>query len=327
MPDVLSLAGETLLSPLVLFFALGVAAGLARSDLTIPEAVAKGLSLYLMLAIGFKGGAAMAAHGLHGEVIAALLGGIALSFALPLAAYPVLRRLCGLDAVNAAAVAAHYGSISVVTFVAATSLLQTIGVAWDGYMVAVVAAMETPAILTGLWLAGRGGARIGESSGALGREVLLNGSVVLLVGSFAIGWITGDKGLATIAPFIVDPFKGVLCLFLLDMGLVAARRFRDGKAISAPLVIFGLVMPPLGGIAGGLLGLAFGLAPGNATLLAVLGASASYIAVPAALRMALPQANPAVSITLALGVTFPFNLTIGIPLYHAMITTLAGGTP
>ncbi|GAA0584817.1 sodium-dependent bicarbonate transport family permease [Caenispirillum bisanense] len=327
MTDVLSLAGETLLSPLVLFFALGVAAGFARSDLTIPDAVAKGLSLYLMLAIGFKGGAAMAAYGLGPEVLAALAVGIALSFALPLFAFPVLRGLCRMDAVNAAAVAAHYGSISVVTFVAATSMLQTLGVAWDGYMVAVVAAMETPAILTGLWLAGRSGARLGESSGALGREVLLNGSVVLLVGSFAIGWITGDKGLATISAFIVDPFKGVLCLFLLDMGLVAARRFRDGSAVNGRMVLFGLVMPLVGALAGGLLGLLAGLAPGNATLMAVLGASASYIAVPAAMRMALPQANPAVSITLALGITFPFNLTIGIPLYHAVITSLAGGTP
>ena len=324
------LAAETLLSPAILCFALGMAAAFARSDLSFPEAVAKGMSLYLLFAIGFKGGVGVAAHGVDAGLIAAILAGAALSFLLPFLAYALLRGLARVAVIDAAAIAAHYGSISIVTFLAATSVLEGFGLKPEGYMVAVAAAMEAPAIVAALWLVARSGTGGAAGSVPLGpdmlREILLNGSIVLLVGAFAIGWITGEKGLAEIAPFIVAPFKGVLCLFLLDMGLVAGRGLRSSAHLLRPGVLaFGLIMPPLGAAAGLATALILGLSTGGTLLLMTLCASASYIAVPAAMRVALPEANPSLSLTLALGVTFPFNLTIGIPLYLAAARAVTGG--
>lgn len=329
MPDFLSLAAGNLLSPMVLFFVLGAVAAFAKSDLTVPEALAKGLALYLMLAIGFKGGAALAEEGLRPVVIAMLGLGLALSFLLPFLAFVWLRATTRLGPIDAAAVAAHYGSISVVTFVAATEFLRLSGLPFAGSMVAVMAVMETPAIMAGLFLAGRATAGAGASRdgpavavrGDLMREVLLNGSVVLLVGSFLIGWITGPAGMDAIAPFIEAPFKGVLCLFLLDMGLVAARRFDQARKVLTPgLVAYGIGMPVVAAGIGIGAATAIGLDPGSVALFGVLAASASYIAVPAAMRLALPEASPSISLTLSLGITFPFNLAVGIPLY----TQLAG---
>ena len=324
MDDILKLAGANLLSPIILSFALGLAAALARSDLSVPEAAAKALSIYLLFAIGFKGGAAVAAHGVDATLVLSLGAGIVLSLAIPFVAYALLRAITRLSVLDAAAVAAHYGSISIVTFVAATSVLTAQGIEFEGYMVAVAAAMEAPAIISALWLVtrGAGGQRIDAE---LWREILLNGSIVLLVGSFAIGLVTGQKGLDEIASFIVAPFKGVLCLFLLDMGLVAGRGLRQSRGVlSAGALGFGIVMPLIGASLGLVAALALGLSPGGTALLMVLSASASYIAVPAAMRVALPAANPAISLTLALGVTFPFNLTLGIPLYIAVAQALTG---
>lgn len=325
MDQILSLAANNLLSPIILSFALGVAASLARSDLTIPEAAAKALSIYLLFAIGFKGGVSVAAHGIDAKLGLTLLAGIVLSAGLPLIAFAMLKVMTGLSRLDAAAVAAHYGSISIVTFVAATSVLQSSGIASEGYMVAVAAAMEAPAILSALWLVSRGGGNRRMDSELL-REILLNGSIVLLVGSFFIGWITGEEGLKEISSFIVAPFKGVLCLFLLDMGLVAGRGLRGGSGVLKPGVLaFGVTMPLVGASLGALCGVLLGLTPGGVALLMVLSASASYIAVPAAMRVALPEANPSIYLTLSLGVTFPFNLTLGIPLYVAVATALTGG--
>ena len=325
MTDIFDLAAANLISPIILSFALGLAAALARSDLTIPEAVAKGMSIYLLFAIGFKGGVSIAAHGVDATLISALLAGVVLSFGLPFLAFALLRILTGLDRTEAAAVAAHYGSISIVTFVAATSVLESSGIAAEGYMVAVAAAMEAPAILSALWLVARGGGKGGMAPGLL-REILLNGSIVLLVGAFLIGGLTGEDGFKEIAPFIDAPFKGVLCLFLLDMGLIAGRGLRQAKGIvSLPMVGFGVLMPVISSVIGLGLGLLIGLSQGGIVLLMVLSASASYIAVPAAMRVALPQANPAVYLTLSLGVTFPFNLTLGIPIYMALAAAAVGG--
>jgi uncharacterized protein len=302
----------------ILSFVLGLVAALLRSDLSFPEAIAKGLSLYLLFSIGFKGGAGVAAHGVDLGLLLAILTGIVLSLLLPLLAFTLLRVLATVSVIDAAAVAAHYGSISIVTFVAASSLLTSQGILAEGYMVAVAAAMEAPAIISALWLvAWRGGS--GDSMGPqLWREILLNGSIVLLVGAFVIGWVTGADGMREIEAFIVTPFKGILCLFLLDMGLVAGRGLRSGRSIlSIGAVSFALLMPPVGATAGLLAGLLLGLSYGGTVLLMVLSASASYIAVPAAMRVALPQANPTLSLSLSLGVTFPFNLTVGIPLYMA----------
>ncbi|MEM9796252.1 MAG: sodium-dependent bicarbonate transport family permease [Pseudomonadota bacterium] len=321
----LDLAAANLLSPVILSFALGLLAALARSDLSIPEAVAKGLSIYLLFAIGFKGGVSVAEAGLSPVLVGALLAGLVLSAGLPFLAYALLRAMTALAPLDAAAVAAHYGSISIVTFVAGTSVLDSAGIASDGWMVAVAAVMEAPAILSALWLVSRQGTAQSMDPD-LWREILLNGSIVLLVGSFAIGWITGTDGMARIESFIVAPFQGVLCLFLLDMGLVAGRGLRNAKGVLTPgLVGFGLLMPPLGGAIGIGAGLLLGLGTGSTMLFAVLGASASYIAVPAAMRVALPQANPSIYLTLSLGITFPFNLTLGLPLYLLAARAVTGG--
>ncbi len=324
--DIFALAGQNLISPMVLCFALGLGASLARSDLSVPEAAAKALSIYLLFAIGFKGGVSVNESGLSADLAFALLAGVALSAAIPLVAFAILRAISRLDAVDAAAVAAHYGSISIVTFVAASASLTALGVTYEGYMVAVAAAMEAPAILTALWLAHRGHpASAGPAEAGLWREILLNGSIVLLIGAFAIGWITGPDGRAEISSFIDAPFRGVLCLFLLDMGLVAGRGLsRSARLLSPAVVAFGVGMPLVGAALGATTALALGLSVGGTAILITLAASASYIAVPAAMRVALPEANPAISLTLSLGVTFPFNLTLGIPLYIAAAQRLAG---
>lgn len=326
MNEILTLASSNLVSPIILSFALGLIAAMARSDLSIPEAVAKGMSIYLLFAIGFKGGVSVATHGLDATLLKAVGAGIVLSFGLPFVAFTLLKFMTGLSRLDAAAVAAHYGSISIVTFVAATSILEGRAISSEGYMVAVAAAMEAPAILSALWLVTRSGLSGEKMEPGLLREILLNGSIVLLVGSFVIGMATGEEGLAEIAPFIVAPFKGVLCLFLLDMGLVAGRGLRQSKGVlGLGAVLFGISMPVVGSLIGLGLGVMIGLSIGGVVLLMVLAASASYIAVPAAMRVALPEANPSIYLTLSLGVTFPFNLTLGIPLYVALATMTLGG--
>ena len=275
MNEILTLAGSNLVSPIILSFALGLAAAMARSDLSIPEAVAKGMSIYLLFAIGFKGGASVAAHGVDATLLKAVGAGIVLSFALPFIAFVLLKFMTGLSRLDAAAVAAHYGSISIVTFVAATSILEGRAISSEGYMVAAAAAMEAPAILSALWLVARNGSG-GKMEPGLLREILLNGSIVLLVGSFVIGMVTGERGLAEIAPFVVAPFKGVLCLFLLDMGLVAGRGLRQSRGVlGLGAAMFGILMPMVGSAIGLGLGVMIGLSMGGVVLLMVLAASAS----------------------------------------------------
>ncbi|MCA1776206.1 MAG: sodium-dependent bicarbonate transport family permease [Loktanella sp.] len=327
MNAIFDLALGNLLSPIILSFALGLFAAMARSDLSIPEAVAKGMSIYLLFAIGFKGGAGVAAYGADTTLLLAIGAGVILSFGLPFIAFALLSTMTALDRTNRAAVAAHYGSISIVTFVAATSVLESRGLPGEGFMVAVAAAMEAPAILSALWLVARGNGSGGKGmEPGLLREIMLNGSIVLLVGAFLIGLITGEQGLAEIAPFIETPFKGVLCLFLLDMGLIAGRGLRRARGVlNTGAVAFAIVMPLVGAATALVMGLMIGLSPGGIVLLMTLGASASYIAVPAAMRVALPQADPSIYLTLSLGVTFPFNLTLGIPLYLAIVQFITGG--
>jgi uncharacterized protein len=315
MTSLFDLALNNLLSPVVLFFALGVVAALAKSELAIPEAVAKTLALYLMMSIGFKGGVEVSKSGLDQHLLLAILAGVALSALLPIAGFSALRATSKLSVANAAAVAAHYGSISIVTFVAATQALQLVGLPYEGYLIAVAAAMETPAIMVALYLARRNGEASGQQQG-LWREVALNSSVVMLLGSFAIGCISGEAGLKPVAPFLVDLFRGVLCLFLLDMGLIAGRGLRQGfRTLSLPVIAFAIYMPLISAGCAALLSLALGMSLGGTALFITLAASASYIAVPAAMRIALPEAQPSIYLTLSLAITFPFNLTIGIPLY------------
>jgi hypothetical protein len=324
MSEVIALATENILSPVILCFLLGLLAALGRSDLSIPEAAAKMLSIYLLFAIGFKGGASVAGHGLDLTLGATLLTGVALSALLPFLGYALLRLLTRLDRLNAAAVAGHYGSISIVTFLAGASLLSLRGVESEGYMVAVAAVMEAPAILTALWLVSRKGQSRLDTD--LLREILMNGSIVLLVGAFLIGWLTGQQGMAKIQPFIGAPFQGVLCLFLLDMGLIAGRGLRRSyRALGAGVLAYGIIMPLLSSIVGLGAGTLLGLSLGGTVLLMILAASASYIAVPAAMRVALPEADPSIYLTLSLGVTFPFNLAFGIPIYYAAALAVTGG--
>lgn len=327
MDGFFGLALQNLSSPLILCFILGVAAALARSDLSIPEAVAKGMSIYLLFAIGFKGGVSVADHGLDLKLGLSLFAGIVISAALPLVAFRLLMIMTKLDRTNAAAIAGHYGSISIVTFVAGTSVVESQGLVAEGYLVAVAAAMEAPAILSALWLISQGKSNTRRMDPRLLREIMLNSSIVLLVGSFFIGMITGKEGLGMIDPFIVAPFNGVLCLFLLDMGLVAGRGLiKNKKVMTTGLLSFGVIMPVIGAIAGGGIAMLIGLSEGGTILMMVLSASASYIAVPAAMRVAVPEADPGIYLTMSLGITFPFNLTIGLPLYVAIASILTGVT-
>ncbi len=315
---------QTFTSPVVLFFILGMLAAFARSDLAIPEAIAKGMSLYLMAAIGLKGGVAVAESGIDSTVALALLVGIAASFILPFFAYIVLKSFGKLDQINAGAVAAHYGSVSVVTYVTAVEILELSAIPAAGFMVAVLAAMETPAILSGLLLAKRGrktGAH--DERGEMLREVFLNASVVLLLGSFAIGVVAGPDGFNEVSPFFEAGFKGVLCLFLLDMGLIAARRIMDSRAITLRLALIAIGLPLINGAMGVVAGTLIGLDVGSVTAFGVLCASASYIAVPAAMRLALPEADPGIYLTMSLSITFPFNILINIGLLTAFARLLA----
>ena len=326
----MDVAISTLLSPIILFFLLGMGAALLRSQMSIPEAFAKGLAIYLMMSIGLKGGVEMAKNPLTLDIGLSLLAGIFLSFAIPILAFVLLRVTTKLDRTNAAAVSAHYGSISIVTFVAATEAVRLSGLDSSGHMVAIAALMETPAIITALILALRGrqpepGGVAGSERGELVREVALNASVVVLVGALLIGWVAGEDGMEPIAPFFIAPFQGVLCLFLLDMGLNAGRGLRNGwRTLGTTTIGFGLYMPLISALVAGAICLALPINTGDAALLITLAASASYIAVPAAMRLALPQAQPSVYLTLSLGVTFPFNVTLGIPIYIYLASLVTG---
>jgi len=326
----MDVALSTLLSPIILFFALGMAAALLRSQMTVPEAFAKGLAIYLMMAIGLKGGVEMAKNPLTIEVGLVLLAGILLSFLIPVLSFIVLRLTTKLSKVDAAATAAHYGSISIVTFVAATEAVKLSGLDSSGHLVAVAALMEAPAIISALILAARGQSKqkeaiAGAERGELLREVLLNASVVVLIGALVIGWVAGEAGTVSVRPFFVDLFQGVLCLFLLDMGLSAGRGLRQGwRQLSVATVGFGFYMPLISALIAAGVGKLLGMPIGDLALLITLSASASYIAVPAAMRLALPEAKPSIYLTLSLGVTFPFNVTLGIPLYIYLAKLVSG---
>jgi len=318
----LELVRINLLSPIVLAFVLGIVATLVRSDLKFPDELYAGLSIYLLLAIGLKGGAALAQTPVQ-EFWAPALATLALGIAVPIWCYVILRRLGGFEVADSAAIAAHYGSVSVVTFIASLSFLEAIRAPAEGFMPTLVAVLEVPAIIVALVIArmsvgGRG------SWGEVIHEVVAGRSVLLLLGGLVIGYASTPAGLANVAPLFVDLFQGALALFLLEMGMVAARRFRDLSTVGIFLVGFGVVMPVVHGALGVWLGSLSGLSLGGSTVLGVLAASASYIAAPAAVRIALPQANPSYYLTSSLAITFPFNLTIGIPLYYAMATWIHG---
>lgn len=308
----LALAAQNLLSPMVLAFALGLAAAAAGSDLRLPDPVHSMLSTYLLLAIGMKGGVAIASAGI-GVVLVPAIAALALGCLIPLWSFAVLAGPGKLARVDAAAMAAHYGSVSAVTFVAATAWLTGAGRDYEGFMPALVAIMEVPAIVLALLLAKPGGAR--ENLGAALHEILLGKSILLLAGGVAIGWLTGPQGYRAVEPLFGGLFQGFLVLFLLDMGAIAARRLRDLRRAGAAVAAFAIIAPVLHGAVGAFAGRLIGLSPGGAMVLATLAASSSYIAAPAAVRVSLPEANPTLYLTASLGITFPFNLLVGLPLY------------
>ena len=305
--------------PVVLFFVLGVAAGLLRSDLKLPVALYETLAIYLLLAIGLKGGAELASHPLA-VVLPQALAAVAVAAVIPLLAFPVLRGMGKMSRADAASIAAHYGSVSVVTFAVGSAYLTRLAQPFEGYMAVFLALLEFPALLIGVALARR--AEGPTAWGELLREVFLGKSVFLLLGGLAIGWIAGPEGIKSIAPLFFDLFKGVLALFLLEMGLVTAGRLGDLRRFGPFLIVFAVVTPLLSGVLGAATGWLIGLSPGGTMLLATLYASASYIAAPAAMRIAVPEANPALSLGASLGITFPFNLLLGIPVYHWMAAAI-----
>lgn len=326
----MDIALATLLSPIVLFFLLGLGAALLRSQMTIPEAFAKGLAIYLMMSIGLKGGVEISKGELGWDAGLVMISAVGLSFLLPVIAFALLRFTTRLDRIDAAATAAHYGSISIVTFVAAGEAVAAAGLEAAGYLVAVAALMEVPAIISALVIANRGAVKseavAGSDKGELAREVLLNASVVVLLGALVIGWITGESGMQSVAPFFVTPFQGVLCLFLLDMGLSAGRGLRNGwRQLGPGTVAFGIYMPLISAFLAAGVAALNGMPAGDAALLITLAASASYIAVPAAMRLAMPKAKPSIYLTLSLGITFPFNLILGLPLYIWLAKMVSAG--
>lgn len=327
---------SNLLVPAVMFFGLGFLARVVRSDLRFPPDLAKLLSIYLLVAIGIHGGQELARADLA-TALNAVFWAIVLGVSLPLIGYVALVATRKVDALNAAAIAAHYGSVSAGTFLTAIAYLRGAGVQFESYPVIMLAIMESPAIVAGLLLAARArrataGTRNGDDDPAvrnrssLLHEAFTNGSVVLLIGSMAIGALAAPKALKAVEPFVNDIFMGMLCLFLLEMGMEAARRVEEFRRVGWVLAAFGVLMPLVSAMIGILIGhYALGFSIGGTTLVAVLAASASYIAVPPAMRLAVPEANPSLYLTLSLGITFPFNVVVGIPLYHRLATLIAGG--
>jgi uncharacterized protein len=314
--DVGALIGN-LNDPAVLFFFLGVLATLVKSDLEVPPPVTRFLSLYLLMSIGFKGGAELSGHATG---LWPLLPPVLLSALIPVGVFFLLYKRVG--AANAAALGAAYGSVSAVTFITAVSFLEKTGISYSGHMVAGLALMESPAILTGLmlyqWFGQKESTALRVPLKQMALEALLNGSVFLILGAMLVGMLAGETAKAQMAPFTKDIFKGMLALFMLDMGIVAARRFDALRKGGLVLVLFALVVPLIFGHLGLVLAGLMNVAPGDALLMAILCGSASYIAVPAAMRSAIPDADPGLYVPLPLAVTFPLNVLVGIPLYYAM---------
>ena len=309
---------QSFLDPAILFFVFGMTAGLLKSNLEIPAPISRFLSLYLLMALGLKGGFALAESGLTGEVAVSLGAALLLATVVPLMGYLLLRRF--LNGYDAAAIAATYGSVSAVTFITAVQYLDTHNIAYGGHMAAAMALMESPAIILAVVLANvvrkrNGATATSPSMGKILHESVTDGAQLLLLGAMLIGLLTGESGESVMKPFSVDLFKGMLAFFLLDMGLLAARNLGSLKGKSAWLLAYAILGPLAhAGMALGL-GWALGLSSGNVALLMVLAASASYIAVPAVIRHAIPEANPSLYFSMSLGLTFPFNILIGIPLY------------
>jgi len=300
------------MDPIILFFLLGLAAGLLKSELRLPQAVYDFVSILLLLSIGLKGGIELQKQPFL-ELAPSVLATLMIGLLMPLVAFPVLRKLGRFARADAASIAAHYGSVSVGTYAVAVAWLATHEIGYEPHLPLLLVVLEVPAILVGIVLAR--GVRNDTRWGDIAHEVFLGKGIVLLIGGLLIGWLSDPEGLKSIEPLFMDLFKGILAIFLLEMGLIAAARAGSLRRYGPFLVAFGIVMPLFGAVIGAAVGWLLGMSEGGTMLMAVLAASASYIAVPAAMRISVPEANPTLSLTASLGITFPFNVLIGIPLY------------
>jgi len=319
--ELFSSFGASLTSPMVLAFALGIVATLLKSDLKFPEGMYMGLTIYLLFAIGLKGGVKLTSVSLA-DFYKPCIAAIAMCVTIPLVAYFILQKLGKIDKLNAAAIAAHFGSVSAVTFSEGTSFLDLIQISYEGYMPAILAIMEIPAIIIAIYLAKKAMPQTQSNMGKVMHELFTNKGTILLLGGIFIGLTTGKKGFEQVAPFYDGLFRGILCLFLLEVGLVAGRRLYDLKKVGFFLFAFSIIMPVIHATVGIYLGHWAGLSMGGATIFGLLCASASYIAAPAAVRIAIPEANPTLYLTGSLAIAFPFNVTIGLPLYLTIAKNL-----
>lgn len=313
---------NNLTNPTLLFFLLGVVAVALKSDLEIPRSSSKFISLYLLFAIGFKGGQELSHSGLNSEIVYSLLFGLVIASVIPFYSFFILKKKLSIS--DSAAVAASYGSVSAVTFVAAISFLEVQKLQSGGHMVAVMALMEAPAIIIGVILLMKFDRDREQNdqvsfSGII-KHSFTNGSVLLIIGSLIIGIIADTKQAEGIKPFTTDIFKGFLAIFLLEMGMVTAKRFTAFRKYGGFVTLFAIIIPCINGCAVAFLSQFVTHDPANRFIFAVLAASASYIAVPAAMRLAAPKADPGLYLPMALGVTFPFNITIGMPVYFLIIS-------
>jgi uncharacterized protein len=299
------------LDPVILFFALGLLAHWLKSDLKVPKALYEALSIFLLLALGLKGGAEVVKHPLA-EILPEVALVLAMGLLLPLIAFALLRSFFKVDRINAGSIAAHYGSVSVVTFAAALAWLDNRDVQYESFLALFMVILEVPALIVGVVLA-RGASA--KNFGPMLHEVFTGKSILLLVGGLAIGAALGDPGMKPISPFFTDLFRGALCIFMLELGLVAGQKAGQLKASAIGLMVFAMVTPLLFGLIGAGFGGLMGLSTGGAMIMATLAASASYIAAPTAMRVALPEANEALSLPIVLGITFPFNVLVGLPIY------------
>ena len=350
----LAILQTNLLSPVTLAFVLGLAARVVRSDLALPKDLYASLSIYLLFAIGLKGGIELG-HASFGDMVLPATATLAIGCLTPVTAYLGMRRIGGFSTIDSAAVAAHYGSVSAVTFIAAQQFCAQAHLPVEGFMPTLLTLLEIPGITVALLIgvtsatvatpavvamgstmAMGGAATVGfggdgflatEGSHPLRRalhEILTGRTMVLLLGGMLVGFLIGDRGYAQVQPFFEGGFRGALTLFILEMGLVAGTRLADLKKVGPFLLGFGIVVPIVHGLLGVIFGHVAGLSVGGCTVLGAMAASASYIAAPPAVRMTLPDANPTISLTLALAITFPFNLVIGIPLYQRFAEVLVG---
>lgn len=312
---------ENLLDPVIIFFVLGLFAGIFKTDLKVPEPIYETLSIYLLIAIGLKGGIQLYNAEIN-SILIPIVGTILIGIIIPVLAYFILRRIGKFDRPNSAAIAAHYGSVSAVTYAVIISFLDKNDIPYENFTTVLLVVMEIPAIAIGIFIAKRRVSNNLFSMSKLFKEVFFGRSVYLLLAGLLIGSILGPAKMSSVNILFSDLFKGLLAFFLLEMGIVASHRLKDLKKAGLFLIAFGIFMPLLSGLIGTLVGWMVGLSVGGTTVLATLSASASYIAAPAAVRIAIPEANPTLYLTASLGITFPFNLVFGIPTYYLIASTL-----